>query len=161
MKLEDIHAELVGLTAPSAALISTLTSPAPGMLKEVNNQLVCVTCDGPNESYYEQLVNERRLEAGLEADFRGQPLSWGKKLPYSPLIEHNNVWYLQTFLLTAGGVHYRYHGKPASSEVIARLCPKKRAYGQGLPEDKEVKVSTYRLDHVKSFVLVKNRGRGA
>lgn len=104
-------------------------------------------------SGYEAMVNRRLAEAGLPANFKVGPLPWGERVNDLPLITHNGKHYLQCISLTKPEAEYFLPGNvPVPDPSIFGVRPRKRF--PDLPEDKQVFVSCYDIEHITRLALM-------
>lgn len=103
---------------------------------------------------YEAMV-KRRLEAeGKDpATFVLSERPWGKRLPDSPLVEHNGEIYLEVIFLAAGEVTYLLDGKPIAKEEVVGL-KETDAKNQGLEKNNQVVIRTFKLDSIDAIRLM-------
>jgi hypothetical protein len=108
-------------------------------------------------SGYTNMVRRRLEQEGKDPDtFMPGNLAWGVRITNSPIIAHNENYYLQTVFLKAGEVQYLLDGKPIAKEDIQGLMPSPEGSGrQGLEDDNKVVVRTYMFESIQHIRLFK------
>lgn len=101
---------------------------------------------------YQNAVNKRLLKEGQEANFEAKPRAWGQKLPGTPIVLHNDKYYLSAGFLTKNKpkTSYLLDGELVEKEVIQNYLPKVNEKPQeGLEEP--VIERTYALENIKEI----------
>jgi hypothetical protein len=147
--LETLLANVDGCTF---ATLDAETFPVPGFRKVVTGKRI-ILFTNKKVSGYENMVKRRLIEAGKNpADFVLGDLSWGHRIPSTPLIEHKGKVYLQCIELSEG--EERFFTTVSGIEVNkADIGLRERRTGQGLAKDDEILVSCYDLKHITRIAL--------
>jgi hypothetical protein len=164
MKIEqvsDILSKINGTTFASLDTVTNVTlkgGKANSMLGRVtkvtaNNQVMIFT--NKNSNGYENMV-KRRLEAeGKDPEsFKLGELPWGKRIPNTPLIEHNDVTYIQVIFNKPGKSTYFLDGDPIDKDSIEGFQEKPETNKQGLEHDNQVIPRTFKLDSIQSIRIL-------
>lgn len=148
--LENLLREIRGCSFATIDAENPVTD-YPGVVHVVTGKRVLMFTN-KHCSGYEQMV-KRRLEAAGKnpRNFVLGDLPWGKRIPETPLIEHNGKTYLQVIELAEGVSKYLMDGKEFTPEQL-QMKPR-RHYGQSLPKADEVQVRCYNLDNIKRIAL--------
>lgn len=157
MEYEEIIDLLQQIKGVTFASIDTTTYPSPGIKKVcTNEQVLLFTNEGG--SGYEAMVKRRLRRMGLDPDrFVLSDLSWGSRVPNTPLIYHKDRkgherYYLQT-IQNKPGISVYYIGDREAPDP-ERLGLGRSHSNQGLPRGHDVIVSTYRLEHIDAIRLL-------
>lgn len=98
---------------------------------------------------YEKAVNRQRGKEGLDKDFEAKPRAWGVRIGDSPIITHNDRYYLE--MKVQGAVtQYFYNGNEFADDEareLVRWLPPQRPSRQGV--EKEVVIRTYDFDTIR------------
>lgn len=101
---------------------------------------------------YANSVNKRLVKEGKEADFVAHQRVWGERLPNTPIVFHNNTYYLEAGFLTKNDpkVEYFLDGEPTDKAVFETyMKPKTKSSGnQGLEDENEVVLRDFKIDSV-------------
>ena len=102
---------------------------------------------------YEKDVNRTRALEGKEFDFEAKSRKWGEHLGNSPLITDNGKLYLNCRFKSVESTEYFHNDQPISKSVIQEWLQEKKsgAAYQGLDEEHEVVVRTYKLVSLKEI----------
>ena len=172
MKLDELQALLAQINGATFASIDTVTIPTlKGGKKNPFQGKVAKHCEGhrvmlftnKKTNAYEAKVRRHLEREGKNPDsFVLGELPWGKRLPDSPIIEHNGKYYLQCVFLKSGSVEYRAKefidcedgtwfsaGSRVVATAIQGLNERSGSEHQGL--DNEVIVRSYALDSIKAL----------
>lgn len=119
-----------------------------------NNQVMIFT--NSNENGYENMVKRRLEQEGKNPEtFKLGELPWGKRVPNTPIIEHNDKHYMQVIFNKPGKSEYFLDNKPIDPENIEGLEIKKvSGEGQGLSDDNAVVVRTFALSSIDSIRIM-------
>jgi hypothetical protein len=143
--------QLLGMSAPREALLSSMTTPSAGIVKTTTNQRVIVAPYRDDPTVYELLVKTRLVLSGRNPDnFVIGQAAWGERLEGSPLIQHKGKEYLQCIVLEEGDVSYTLFGKPVDRAVIEGDS----RTNQRLPVGLEVSVRTYKMESITALQLL-------
>jgi len=101
---------------------------------------------------YANSVNKRLTKEGKEADFIAHSRTWGERLPGTPIVFHNNTYYLEAGFLTKNDpkVEYFVDGEATDKAVFESfLKTKKPSTGrQGVEEENEVVLRDFKIDSI-------------
>lgn len=105
---------------------------------------------------YEKAVNKRLEKEGKEADFVPHQRKWGERLPNTPIVFHNNTYYLEAGFLTKNTpkVEYFLDGEPSDKAVFETYLKSKEsssASTQGLENENEVVLRDFKIDSVEEI----------
>lgn len=164
MKLEQIEELLSSFKGSTFASLDTITNvglkggkknPMQGRVtkRTSNNQVMLFTNEKSNG--YENMV-KRRLEAeGKDPDsFTVGPLPWGERVPNTPLIKHNDRYYIQMIFNKSGNSNYYLDNKAIDKADIEGLEERTGTGKQGLEEGNGVVVRTVALDSITEIRLL-------
>lgn len=140
--------ELMRVRGATFGSMSTETFPGPGITKTSTGvSVILFSTDG--HSGYEAMVKRRLVQAGQDpSGFVVDQLPWGKRVGDSPVIEHNGRFYVQVVVLDGGETRYFKTRTGRDIDPEAYGLKRDRYLKQGLPEDSEVIVACYALEHV-------------
>lgn len=108
-------------------------------------------CAGFN---YENSVNRQSVKEDGNADFEAKPRKWGKRIPKTPLVEHNGKFYLELKVENSNSEYFDYssNNKRINPESVKDWQYKKSSR-QGVKN--EVIVRDYSLDNIQRIKLNK------
>jgi hypothetical protein len=99
---------------------------------------------------YAKSVNKRLTKEGKDADFVAHKRTWGEHLPGTPIVFHNNMYYLEAGFLTKNDpkVEYFLDGEATDKAVFETFMKSKtETVGrQGL--DAEVVLRDFKIDSI-------------
>lgn len=159
-QLKNIVSKINGVTFCSMDTVTNVAlkggkkNPHQGRVTKAtsNNQIMIFT--NQNSNGYENMV-KRRLEAeGKDPDaFQVGPLPWGKRIPGTPLIEHNDSTYIQVIFNKGGNSTYLLDGVPVDESRIEGLPEKKITAPESelLSEENKVILRTFNIENIKSI----------
>jgi len=131
---------LRGVTSAVPATVTTLTIEK--MNKKNNpylDRVIKKTISNVFINYdYQKAVNNRLVKEGKEADFVAKPRVWGTRVQGTPLVEHNNAFYVSLGYLTKNSpkVEYRMDGEIIDKSVFQEFLPAaSKSNTQGLDND--------------------------
>lgn len=150
--INDILHQIKGCTFAS---LDSTTQPKPGISCVTTGARVLLFTN-KNFSGYDAMVKRRLVQAGKNpSDFVLSDLPWGERVPETPIIAHNNRFYLQTVLLNEGEKHYYLiDGSEIAESDLEAFGVKERRTNQGLARGDEVVVNTYAFDHIDRIKLL-------
>lgn len=150
MELGQVKLLIEAIKGCTFASIDSLTEPKKGIHCRTTGASVIIFSMAEG-SGYENMVRKRLAELGKNADdFSVSDLPWGERVPGTPLIYHNDRYYLQTIELHPGNKTYFVGDR----EVDASILGKPRRTNQRLPPGREVFVNTYALDNITKIMLL-------
>lgn len=151
MELNQIKDLLSSINGCTFASLDACTEPTPGVRKVTTNERVILFTNKVQESGYANMVRRRLEQAGKNPDdFVLSDLPWGERVPETPLIYHAGRHYLQTVLLHPGEEKC-FIGK---HEVSCKTMFPNKGTNQGLSDDSEVVVRTYKLENITAIRLL-------
>ena len=152
-QIESLIRRVKGVTFASLDAHTTLRS----LRRIVVGEQVLLFAMGSG-SGYENMINRRLVDLGLDPSFRVQGLPWGTRVDDTPLIEHNGQTYLQTLLFRKGKEQYMLGEMdiPVSDIGLYGVkSPYAEKEGQaGLPADKRVVIQTYNLSSLRRLTVM-------
>ena len=124
------------------------SNPHQGRVAKKTAGLRVQLFNNTTKNAYEAMVNRRRQAEGNTEPFKVAPLQWGRHLPNSPFIEHNENLYIQTVCHDSGESTYLLDGVETPKEMIQGL-PKEQGSGrQDLSKENKVTVRTFKLSSI-------------
>ena len=107
-----------------------------------------------NSNGYENMVERRLIAEGKDPQsFSLQPRVWGTRIENTPLIVHNDEYYLEVIFLKAGETSYFFNGKPIKKDLIEGLPEKAEGEQGGL--DNKVIIRTYKVASIGRITINK------
>lgn len=101
---------------------------------------------------YANSVNNQRTREDLTPDFEPLPRKWGRRIPGSPLVEHQGALYIELKVERSLGHHYEtLEGQEVDAATVEQYLPKRSHGRQGI--EKEVILRDYRLESIQSLKL--------
>lgn len=150
LDFEEILAVVEKISGCTFASIDSITQPKPGITCRASENVILFT--NKNSSGYENKVRRHLEQAGLDADgFHVGDLSWGVRIPETPLIEHKGKHYLQCISLNSGEWHY-YAGDTEINPEDFGIRPARPQWG--LEKDTAVYVHAYKLESIVSLRIM-------
>lgn len=106
---------------------------------------------------YENMVNKRLEKEGKAPTFKSYGLTWGKRVPNTPFVEHKGQLYLQVICMHPGSQVYLLDGVPYPKQKIQgikipRGNPQTVKDSQKRLEDKVI-VRVYNVKNIKKIVI--------
>lgn len=120
-------------------------NPHKDLIKKITSGSSCEVFTNKNSNGYANMVNRRLEEEGKEP-FQLKERVWGKRIPNTPVIEHNGKYYLELIFLKAGKTTYELNDKHIDKEDIIGLNDSKEGEQGGL--DNKVIIRTVSLDSI-------------
>lgn len=165
MKLTDVENLLRSFQGVTFAGMDTTTkqrllggrkNPMVGRVNKVCRGHRVMLYTNQNTNGYENMVR-RRLEAeGKDIEWNVASLPWGKRIPNTPIIVHNDKHYLQVIFLACGEVGYQLDGMPIMKEMIQGMPIEDMSSGrQGLEDENKVILRTFALDSIDAIRMMK------
>lgn len=160
---KKIMAALVQVQGSSIASINTETveeltggkkNPMQGRVTKRTEGGKVMFFTNTNSNAYNNMV-KRRLEAEGKnaADFTLGKRVWGKRVPETPFIQHNDKLYVEVVYLAAPKVvNYFLDGVAIAKEAIQGLKESKTEGQQGGLENKVV-IRTFKLENIKQVKM--------
>jgi hypothetical protein len=147
-QVKDVLSTIKGCTFAS---VDTITRPSAGLRKEVTGTMVILFTNKKTRSGYENMVRRRLADAGLDpSTFEVDQLPWGSRVPNTPLIVHKDAYYLQCIVMKEGKAEYFVGDHKVPRESITWLR-EPSSPNQGLANDRQVRISTYKLESIKQI----------
>jgi hypothetical protein len=160
VSLQDLRIMLSGIKGAKPATITAVTevkmnkgrgenkNPYHGRVtkRQVSNVFINFS--------YKNAVNKRLTKEGKEADFVPQERAWGVKVTDTPLVLHKEQYYLEAGFITKNtpNVEYLLDNEPTDKAVFENFMQAKSSSSrQGLSEDNEVVLRTFKLDTIESI----------
>lgn len=122
------------------------SNPMQGLVKKIVTGSSVMVFQNKNANGYENMINKRLIQEGMEPTFVVGPRTWGDRIPNSPFITHKDKLYLEVIFLKAGKVTYTLNDKPINKEYIMGLKESSEANQEGL--DNKVIIRTYAADSI-------------
>lgn len=157
ININQLTTMLNGINAETPAKIKTST--IPGMRKTNNPYFGEVTKEGSADVVlcfnYEKEVNRKRALEGKEYDFKAGEAKWGAHLSNTPLITNNGQLYLQCEFKAAGKSNFLHKDQPIDKTLLTEWLQESKpsAAKQGLADEHEIVVRTYKLASIKEIEL--------
>jgi hypothetical protein len=100
---------------------------------------------------YKNAVNRQRLREGSEGDFEAEPRQWGRRVPGTMFVEHNDKLYLETKVeKSLNHTYFAADGTMLTEEQVAPYLPA-RSKSSRQETEKEILVRDYALDSIRSL----------
>lgn len=105
---------------------------------------------------YAGSVNRKLIKKGKEPDFVAKPRKWGSKLPNTPIIFHENKYYLEArFLNNEPQVEYMVEGVVTDKAVLETYLPVRKTESirehQGL--DEEITIRDFNVANIHELTV--------
>lgn len=113
---------------------------------------------------YENAVNNRLKKAGLEADFKAQPLMWGEWFVANKIIQHKDEKYVRMYLhknsYNGSTTEYFYNGDlltgkdlELAKSFFTEKSESKRQSEAGLEDEEQSKPFTVKLSNIRQVKI--------
>lgn len=164
MKIESVHELLAKINGCTFASMDTVTpvplkggkgNPFQGRVHMVQTGGRVMLFTNKKSNGYENMVKRRLEKEGKDPEsFHLGNLPWGTRVEGSPIILHNDTYYIQVILFDPGTITYTLDGVMYPAEKIEGLPdPVKTSKSQGI--DNGVVVWTIKLENIKALRLFK------
>ena len=129
-------------------------NPHQGRVKKLMTGANVMVFTNKNSNGYDNMV-KRRLEAeGKDpSTFELGERAWGTRVPNLPIVEHNDVQYLEVIFLRPGEVSYLLDGQPIAKEEIQGLESKEASEDSQGGLDNKVIIRTFKADSISRLVI--------
>lgn len=154
-QLQNILANVNGASFIS---IDTLTevklkggksNPFQGRVTKAHVGASVMVFQNKKSNAYENMVNRRLVAEGKDpASFKLGERAWGKRIPETPFIEHNDQTYLEVIFLKAGKTTYLVDGLPFADQIQGLESNEPDEDSQGGLQNKVI-VRSYKCSSIK------------
>jgi hypothetical protein len=155
MEVDHLRKIMQSFKGATFASLDAETKPRPGIIRRTFGERV-ILFRMDKGSGYENIVNRRLEELGMEPKFRVGPLPWGGRVDDNlPLIQYKGFYYLQTIQLKEGDEKYFIFDREIpKDELPAFGIQPKGGSNTGLPRGEKVIIQTYSLDNIRAIRLL-------
>lgn len=158
-----LNPEVSGINGASFIGIDSLTdvklsggksNPMQGCIQKCSVGANVMVFQNKKSNAYENMIRKRLEAEGKDPDsFSLGARVWGSRIEGTPLIEHNDEYYLEVIFLKAGESSYLFNGKPIKKELIQGLPDREEGTQGGL--DNKVIIRTFKLVSITRITINK------
>ena len=139
--------DIIKLTTMSdVKLTGGKKNPLQGKVTKVTEGATVNLMDGTT---YGEVVKEQMVKEGKDPnDFKINERPWGIRVDNTPLIKHNDQYYLETMHLSGGTTTYMVEGNPTNKDDIEGLPVTKVSESSQGGIDNKVIIRTHKLESI-------------
>ncbi len=161
-RLENILAEVNGATfigldtQTPVTLLGGKKNPLQGHVTKSTVGSNVVIFQNKKTNGYENMIKRRLQQEGKDpSSFVLSPRKWGRRLPNTPFVEHNEQLYLEVIFLKSGKSDYYVDGNQTDPSAIEGLREQEEGDQGGL--ENKVIIRTYNVSNITAITVNKVR----
>jgi hypothetical protein len=143
-------------TSTTPVLEGGKANPHKGRVQKIATGANVMVFTNSRSNGYENMINKRLVESGMDPEFTVGPLPWGERIPGTPLIQHNGGMYVQVIFLRPAKVHYELDGREIDRNAVIGLKDSETSGEQGgLPKAEKVHLRTIKFESITGITIDK------